>query len=186
MSKPKTSTEKEADSRKSKAPRDAAVMAVSSGSGLKALRDAAVIVTVRYICQNLPGKRWREVRSVHVGIGRDSTLEQIMSADAEEVVFEATYKIGRRRDGSPSFMGPLAHGPASQRFTYITWLEKQSLRRCFQRFAAIKIRLSDIPESAIRKAQKANTPIVALVNMTQDDGHVSCATLNPPDIEWKF
>ncbi len=143
-------------------------------------------VTVRYVCQNLPGKRWRDVRSVHVGIGRDETLEQITSADAEEVVFEATYRIGRRRDGSASFMGPLAHGPASQRFTYITWLEKQSPRRCFQRFAAIKVGLSHIPESAIRKAQKANTPLVALVNMTQDDGHVSCATLKAPDVQWQF
>ncbi len=145
-------------------------------------------VTVRYICQNLPGKRWRQVRSVYVGIGRDNTLEQIRSADADEVVFEATYRIGRRRDGSPSFMGSLAHGPASQRFTYITWLEKKQglLRRCFQTFAAIKVGLSDIPESAIRKAQKANTPIVALVNMTQADGHVSCATLKPPDVQWQF
>ena len=143
-------------------------------------------VTVRYICQNLPGKRWRDFRSVHVGIGRDSTLEQITSADCEEVELEATYSIGRRRDGSLSLTGPLAYGPASQRFTYITWLEKQRLRRCFQRFAAIKVGLSDIPESAIRKAQKSTTPIVALVNMTQDDGHVSCATLRPPDVQWRF
>ena len=141
-------------------------------------------VTIRYVCRNLPGMRWRTIGGVHVGIGRDSTLEQITSANAEEIVLEATYRIGRRRDGSPSFRGPLAHGPASKRFTYITWLEKQG-RGCFQTFAAIKVSLYDIPESAIRKSQKTNIPMVAVINMTQEDGHVSCATLKPPDIEWK-
>ena len=142
-------------------------------------------VTVRYICRNLPGKRWRSVDSVHIGIGRESTLEQITSADAEEVILEATYVIGKRRDGSPSLGGPLAHGPASKRFTYITWLEKQR-GRCFRTFAAIKVSLYDIPASAIRNSQKMNVPIVAVINMTQDDGHVSCATLKPPDIQWRF
>jgi len=122
---------------------------------------------------------------VHIGIGRESTLEQITSADAEEVVLEATYEIGKRRDGSPSFMGPLAHGPASKRFTYITWLEKKR-GRCFRTFAAIKVSLYDIPASAIRNSQKMNVPIVAVINMTQDDGHVSCATLKAPDIQWRF
>ena len=52
--------------------------------------------------------------------------------------------------------------------------------------AAIKVGLSGIPETAIRKAQKAHTPIVALVNMTQEYGHLSCATLKPPDVQCQF
>ena len=112
-------------------------------------------------------------------------MEQITSADAEEIILEATYKIGKRRDGSPSFIGPLASGPASKRFTYISWLEEQR-RGCFSLFAAIKVSLFDIPGEAIRNSQEQDNPLVVVVNMTQDDGHVSCATLKPPDIQWQF
>ncbi len=142
-------------------------------------------VRIQYVYQNLPGKRWRTYSSVHIGIGREKTLDQITSADAKEIVLEATYKIGKRRDGSPSFIGPLASGPPSKRFTYITWLEKQS-PGCYQMFAAIKVSLFDIPVSAIRESQKEDVPMVAVINMTKKDGHVSCATLKPPDIQWRF
>ena len=66
----------------------------------------------------------------------------------------------------------------------ITWLEKKS-RQCFHRFAAIKVSLYDIPWNAIRNSQENDNPLVAVINMTQDDGHISCATLKPPDIQWQ-
>ncbi len=141
-------------------------------------------LTIHYVCRNLPGKSWRTCRSVHIGIGRGSTMEQITSADTEEIILKATYKVGKRRDGGPNFLGPLASGPPSKRFTYITWLEKQS-RQCFHRFAAIKISIFDVPWNVVRNSQENDDPLVAVINMTQDDGHVSCATLKPPDIKWQ-
>ena len=111
-------------------------------------------------------------------------MEQITSADAAEIVLEATYKVGKRRDGGPNLSGPLASGPPGKRFTYISWLDKRS-RQGFHLFAAIKVSLYDIPWNAIRNSQEKDEPLVAVINMTQDNGHVSCATLKPPDIQWQ-
>ena len=61
-------------------------------------------LTIQYMCRNLPGKSWRTCRSVHVGIGRGATMEQITSADAEEIVLEvhaeATVRELGRQDPS--------------------------------------------------------------------------------------
>ena len=79
----------------------------------------------------------------------------------------------------------LAFGPANKRFAYITWLDKRAWGK-FHMFAAIKISLFDIPGKVVEGAQKSGEPLVVVVNMVQADGHVSCATLKPPDVEWLY
>jgi len=45
------------------------------------------VVRVRFVCRNLPGKVWRDCGDVHVGMGRGDSLEQIVPAVGEEIVF---------------------------------------------------------------------------------------------------
>ena len=50
--------------------------------------------------------------------GKSELLPPVLVSD-EEVVLEATVLIRGRPDGSPNLLGPVTHGPPSDRFLYV-------------------------------------------------------------------
>jgi len=63
---------------------------------------------------------------VHLGIQRGQEVIDVIPADRKQAAFDASFRVGRQRDGSPNFLGPYAQGPVGDRFVYESGLRRSS------------------------------------------------------------
>ena len=73
------------------------------------------------LCTELPGIRLSCYEPVHLGIQRGKEVIDSVPADRKQATFDASFRVGRQRDGSPNFLGPYAQGPVGDRFVYLSW-----------------------------------------------------------------
>ncbi|MCM2391021.1 DUF5990 family protein [Streptomyces albipurpureus] len=128
----------------------------------------------------LPGSACGEYRDVHVGTQRGKDPDQLVSADAAEVVFEVPVETLTRADGTVDFKGPYVQGRPGARFTYLTWGELPPGGR-FAMFRRAKLFLADLPAGAAAGGI-AQTELA----LTDGKGLPRCAGLRPPQITWRL
>ena len=82
---------------------------------------------LKVVCTQLSGTRFEDPHShkpkikepVYLGIQCGKEVIDQVSADRREVVFYPEFKVGKKPDGSPNFLGPYAQGRPADRFFYL-------------------------------------------------------------------
>lgn len=114
------------------------------------------------------------------GKGSDYKTIQIQESRGDDVAFCCSVTVkNNRADGLPNFLGPLTHGPPSERFIYIG-VGKLAGQISSPWERRIKIPLNGITWDLIGKvASKSKQILEARFPGTAKDGGPSCATIRP-------
>jgi len=147
---------------------------------------------VRVVCTDLPGTCFRDPQDrarpvkdpVFLGIQRGKDVIEQVPGDAKTVTFEPEFRVERKKDGTPNFLGPFAQGTADDRFFYLSWGVKDS-RGGFAMFRRLKIRLGHLSATRVARACRSGEPIMVRLRLTDAKGGPLCATPRPPNIEWE-
>jgi hypothetical protein len=149
------------------------------------------LLDIEVLCTELPGIRFPDgcgsaaacYEPVHLGIQRGREVIDEVPADRSRATFTARFRIGRKRDGSPNFLGPYAQGPIDDRFFYLSWGVKRRTGPSAM-FRRLKIRTGHLSWSDIERSQASGEPIRVTLRLTDARGAPLCATPPPSHIEW--
>ena len=140
-------------------------------------------LTIEVICTELPGIRFADYEPVYLGIQQGVDVIDAVPGDQKRVVFKPVFRIGKQPDGSPNFLGPFAHGPAQQRFFYLSWGVMHQNQR-FEMFRRAKIHLSQLRWEQIQKAISRETALKVTLKLTGTKGDPVCGSVKGANIEW--
>ena len=136
-------------------------------------------VTIKVICTDLPGLRFEDIEivrePVYLGIQKGETVIDQVPGDRRQATFQPDFRIGRRRDGAPNFLGPYAKGTPAKRFFYLSWGVRQ-VDGSFDLFRRLKVWLEDITRKQVDKSRKIGKPITVRLQMTDAYGGPSCGS----------
>jgi len=121
---------------------------------------------------------------VFLGIQRGKDVIEQVPGDAKTVTFEPEFRVERKKDGTPNFLGAFAQGTADDRFFYLCWGVKGPGGR-FDMFRRLKIRLGHLSAARVERACRSDQPITVRLRLTDAKGGPLCATPRPPNIEWE-
>jgi hypothetical protein len=146
---------------------------------------------LKVMCSQLPGLRFEDPHKheprvkepVYLGIQRGTEVIDQVPADRHRVVFHPEFKIGKKPDGSPNFLGPFAQGRPMDRFFYLSWGVRRSDR--FEMFRRLKIRLTNLEWPEIDRALESDDPIVVKLKLTDGGGGPLCGTPDSSRIAWE-
>jgi len=147
---------------------------------------------VRVVCTDLPGTCFRDPQDparpvkdpVFLGIQRGKEVIEQVPGGTKTVTFTPEFRIERKKDGTPNFLGPFAQGTADDRFFYLSWGVKGSTGG-FDMFRRLKIRLGHLSATRVARACRSGEPITVRLRLTDAKGGPLCATPRPPHIEWE-
>ena len=147
---------------------------------------------LKVMCSQLPGLRFvdpykhepRVKEPVYLGIQRGTDVIEQVPADRRRVVFHPEFRIGKRPDGSPNFLGPFGQGRPADRFFYLSWGVKREPEQ-FAMFRRLKIRVTHLAWPQIDRALDLDEPIVVRLKLTDDDGGPACGTPDDSRIKWE-
>ena len=149
------------------------------------------ILSIKVMCKELPGIRfldsqdpaWPCREPVYLGIQRGRDVVDQVPADRQRATFIAEFKVLRKADGSPHFLGPFAHGTPADRFFYLSWGFKKNADR-FEMFRRLKIRLGHLGWQEIQESMTAGHPIRVTLRLTDAKGGPLCGTPPTSHITW--
>ena len=152
---------------------------------------STALLHLSILCTELPGIRFPDAcgaapvcyEPVHLGIQRGQEVIDIVPADRKQATFDASFRVGRQRDGSPNFLGPYAHGPVSDRFVYLSWGVKPQ-RGGFEMFRRLKLRLGHLGWNQIERSMASGKPIRVTLRLTDARGGPLCATPPATHVSW--
>ncbi len=149
------------------------------------------VLRLRVICTDLPGIRFEDhlpgariKEPVYLGIQCGKDVINQVPADHCQVTFHAEFRVGKKPDGTPNFLGPYAQGRPKDRFFYLSW-GVQREPGAFQMFRRLKIRLGHIGWTQIRRSVKTRQPVVVRLRLTDDKGGPLCGTPRARHIRWE-
>lgn len=152
-----------------------------------------LILKLKVVCTQLPGLRFddtqdpqqRHKEPVHLGMQRDQEVIQRVPADRRQVTFKPEFEVGKKKDGSPNFLGPFSQGPAGDRFFYLSWGTLGGSSE-FHMFRRLKVRLGHLTWPQIRRSMRGGQPLVVRLRLTDDRGGPLCATPPAANIDWEL
>ena len=147
---------------------------------------------VKVVCTDLPGTRFRDPQDparpvkdpVFLGIQRGKEVIEQVSGDTKTATFTPEFRVERKKDGTPNFLGPFAQGTADDRFFYLCWGVKRPTGG-FDMFRRLKVRLGHLSATRVARACRSGAPITVRLRLTDAKGGPLCATPRPPNIEWE-
>jgi len=147
---------------------------------------------VRVVCTDLPGTCFRDPQDparpvkdpVFLGIQRGKEVIEQVPGDTKTATFTPEFRVERKKDGTPNFLGPFAQGTADDRFFYLSWGVKGQDGR-FAMFRRLKIRLGHLSAARVERACRSGEAITVRLRLTDAKGGPLCATPRPPHIEWE-
>ena len=154
--------------------------------------EAMGTLRVRVVCTDLPGTCFRDPQDparpvkdpVFLGIQRGKEVIEQVPGDTKTATFTPEFRVERKKDGTPNFLGPFAQGTADDRFFYLSWGVKGQDGR-FAMFRRLKIRLGHLSATRVARACRSGEPITVRLRLTDAKGGPLCATPRPPHIEWE-
>ena len=154
--------------------------------------EAMGTLRVRVVCTDLPGTCFRDPQDparpvkdpVFLGIQRGKEVIEQVPGDVKTATFTPEFRVERKKDGSPNFLGPFAQGTADDRFFYLSWGVKDP-KGGFAMFRRLKIRLGHLSATRVARACRSGEPITVRLRLTDAKGGPLCATPRPPHIEWE-
>jgi len=141
-------------------------------------------------CTELPGIRFPDTcgaapacyEPVHLGIQRSEEVIDDVPADRRQATFDASFRVGRKKDGSPNFLGPYAHGPVDDRFVYLSCGVKS--KGGFAMFRRLELRLGHLGWRQIERSMASGEPIRVTLRLTDARGGPLCATPPATHVAW--
>jgi hypothetical protein len=121
------------------------------------------------------------MENVHVGVQMRSDPAQLVRADESKALWEVDVEVVRK-GGVLDFRGPAVHGKRGDRFIYLTWGNVGPDDE-FEMFRRAKLMLDRVEPDVIESAMEADF-LVAVVDLTGDDGGPRCARVDPPALAW--
>lgn len=153
--------------------------------------DAEPVLRVQVRCKELPGRCFDDPYDranphkdpIHLAIQKGKEVVDVVSADREQATFVAEFRVGKKSDGSPNFLGPYAQGSADDRFFYLSW-GVVTPTRGFAMFRRLKVRLGHLKWPALRRSIASGKPLTVDLRMTDAKGGPLCATPPATHIAW--
>ena len=153
------------------------------------LSAASPLLHLSIHCTELPGIRFPDncgaptcYEPVHLGIQRGEEVIDDVPADRRQATFDASFRVGRKKDGSPNFLGPYAHGPVDDRFVYLSWGVKS--KAGFAMFRRLKLRLGHLSWRQIERSMESGEPLRVTLRLTDAKGGPLCATPPETHVAW--
>jgi hypothetical protein len=140
-------------------------------------------IVIEIICTELPGSKWDDRGSVHLGIQKGVEIEDARSADLDRIKFRPVLRVRRHTDGSANFLGPYAHGPRTGRFIYLVWTV-MSGKTPVAVAGRIKILLNHIEWDAVEHAAAKGRAISVTIPLTNEKGRPVFASVRPDRAKW--
>lgn len=155
--------------------------------------DDDAVLHIKVVCTDLPGRRFADALStdnpvkanVHLGIQRGKTVIDVVPADEERITFAAEFRVARKPDGKPNFLGPYAHGTPADRFFYLSWGDKQPGGELVM-FRRLKVRLGHLTWTQIDRSIETGKPITVTLRLTDERGGPLCATPPASHVKWTY
>lgn len=150
-----------------------------------------LVVRVQVRCRELPGLRFVNghpsgapcYEPVHLGVQRGDDVIDVVPADRKQVTFQLEFRVGAKKDGSPNFLGPYAHGKPDDRFFYLAWGVNHPPHG-FATFRRLKVRLGHLTWAELRTSARTGEPLVVDLRMTDARGEPLCATPPKTHVLW--
>ena len=141
-------------------------------------------IQVKVIGRRLPGRVCGPYSDISVGLPQKVGCDpaELVAADVREAKWETTIQV-YQRDGVPMFRGPAVNGPPGERFLYLTWIGRKG-RKAPAMFRRAKLRLDAVPAKVLLESLDSGQ-LVGRLNLTASDGMPVCASVRPPELEWK-
>lgn len=86
-------------------------------------------------------------------------------------------------DEALDFRGPYVSGGRGERSLGLRWGTLDDDDGTFTVFRAAKFRLWELDPDVVREASSSGR-LIALVDLTDEEGYPRCATVRPPDVTW--
>ena len=138
---------------------------------------------IEIVGRNLPGRSCGpRYHNIHVGIQRRRDVVELVPGDAASARWSFECEIfedGERRD----FRGPHIQGKRGVRFIYLSWGVVTDTGE-FEMFRRAKLQLNAIEPNTLLRAARDDARLVGVVNLTDERGNPTCASLRPPQIKW--
>ena len=126
-----------------------------------------------------PGKSCPAPDGIGLGIQEGQEVVGILMSSEPEPRFRGHLTIIPTDDGY-KVGGPFVHGPASDRFLYLSWIHLKGR----QIMARMKLRLADIDPGLLLQARDEGAVLVGKVKLTTDQGKPASGSIKPPLVTW--
>ncbi|MET0800108.1 MAG: DUF5990 family protein [Actinomycetota bacterium] len=146
------------------------------------------VVTVEIRGRNLPGRRCdpepggSPYENVHVGLARRTETVELEPGDAPAVRWRFEMEILDEEEAL-DFRGPYVSGGRGERSLGLRWGTLDDDDGTFTVFRAAKFRLWELDPDVVREASSSGR-LIALVDLTDEEGYPRCATVRSPDVTW--
>jgi hypothetical protein len=147
-------------------------------------------LTIEVVCENLPGREYREARGepavrrdVHLGVQEGEAVVGAVPADAERAVFTPVFRVAPLPDGKTNFLGPFAKGSPRERFFYLSWVARDDGGRLAM-FRRLKVHLSHLPWSRVEAAARSGESLAVRLSMTDGKGGPLCGSIREGAAVW--
>src|SRR4030095_14260435 len=137
-------------------------------------------ITIEVVCNNLPGIGFEDAPGrgpVHLGIQKCDEVIGPVPADREQAIFRPTFRVAKRPDGSPNFLGDFAKGTPQERFFYLSW--GVVIEGHLEMFRRAKVHLNHLTWEQIQRAVSKNKPLKVVIDMTGRKGDPICGSIRP-------
>jgi hypothetical protein len=144
-------------------------------------------------CTDLPGRTFHDTGTagaprrepVYLGLQRGREVVAQVRADRPTATFEAEFRVARKRDGTPNFLGPCAQGTAADRFFYLSW-GVRTTGGGFAMFRRLKVGLGHLTWGDVERAVRRGRPLEVRLRLTDAKGGPLCATPPATQIRWRL
>ena len=138
---------------------------------------------IEIVGRNLPGLSCGpRYHNIHVGIQRRREVVELVPGDASSARWSFECETAED-DDSFDVRGPFIHGKRGERFIYLSW-GIVSVSGEFEMFRRAKLQLNAIDSETLRRAACDHGRLVGVVNLTDERGNPTCASLRPPHAQW--
>lgn len=143
-------------------------------------------ITARIVGRKLPGQRFGEREDVHLGIQRGREVVGSVPVDGADVRFDLTLDvIVGDSGGAADFRGPYVQGTRGARFFYLSWGQIGE-DGAFAMFARVKLPLPALDADALARLKTGDTPLTALVELSDARGRPVTASVRAPQLVWEW
>lgn len=136
-------------------------------------------------CRNLPGAARAEWQAVRLGIQQGRVVVDDVPGDVLQVTFTIPLRVTHHDGtGQLNFGGPFVHGPARERFVYLSWGTRQD--DTWEMIQRAKVHLRQLDWPSIQRALERCEPIRATLDLTDARGGPLSGSVKDQNIEWQL
>ncbi len=140
-------------------------------------------IMLQICCFKLPGNECAEHKQVRLGLQVRQNVEQDVPGNSEIAKFLMFIElVPGKGEHLLDFRGPAVHGPAGDRFIYLSWGERGC--ETWAMFARAKLKVTGPLNLLAPQALSLQLPVIAEVEMTNARGGPVCGSFKSDVVRW--